>query len=81
MTQDVVHAGLRAISLSVNVMIQHLLGSSLGPVFIGALSDRYGLDTAMVFLPAFAILGGVLFSSSSAPFITNGTWQRLNRSR
>jgi MFS family permease len=60
-TQDVVHAGLRAISLSVNVIIQHLLGSSLGPVFVGAVSDGYGLDTALVCLPAFAILGGVLF--------------------
>lgn len=60
-TQDVVHPGLRAISLSVNVVIQHLLGSSLGPLFIGALSDGYGLEKAMVWLPLFALLGSLLF--------------------
>lgn len=60
-TQDVVHPGLRAISLSVNVVIQHLLGSSLGPLFIGALSDGYGLEKAMIWLPLFALLGSLLF--------------------
>lgn len=60
-TQDVVHPGLRGISLSVNVIIQHLLGSSLGPLFIGGLSDRFGLEYAMTWLPAFALLGSLLF--------------------
>ena len=60
-TQDVVHPGLRAISLSVCVIVQHLLGSALGPLFIGALSDRYGLETAMTWLPGFALLGCLLF--------------------
>jgi predicted MFS family arabinose efflux permease len=60
-TQDVVHPGMRAISLSINVIIQHLLGSSLGPLFIGVLSDDFGLKKAMVFLPAFALLGSLLF--------------------
>jgi len=64
-TQDVVHPGLRATSLSVNVIVQHLLGSALGPLFIGALSDRYGLETAMTWLPAFALLGGLLFLAGS----------------
>lgn len=60
-TQDVVHPGLRATSLSVNVIMQHLLGTALGPIFIGALSDRYGLKAAMVWLPAFALLASLLF--------------------
>jgi predicted MFS family arabinose efflux permease len=60
-TQDVVHPGLRAISLSLCVIIQHLLGSALGPPAIGALSDAYGLETAMVFLSPFAVLAGILF--------------------
>ena len=60
-TQDVVHPGLRAVSLSLCVVIQHILGSSLGPPVIGALSDAFGLQTAMVFLPLFTLLGGVLF--------------------
>ena len=59
-TQDVVHPGLRAVSLSVSIVIQHLLGSSLAPVVIGELSDLYGLETAMTVLPGFAGLAGLL---------------------
>ena len=69
-TQDVVHPGLRATSLSVCVIVQHLLGSALGPLFIGALSDRYGLEKAMIWLPLFALLGSLLFLIGSR-FYTN----------
>ena len=64
-TQDVVHPGLRAVSLSVCVIIQHILGSALGPPAIGALSDSFGLETAMVFLPLFAVVAGILFFTGS----------------
>ena len=64
-TQDVVHPGLRAVSLSLNVIIQHVLGSAVGPPVIGALSDRLGLEGAMVFLPAFSILASLLFLAGS----------------
>ena len=60
-TQDVIHPGLRATSLSLNVIMQHLLGSSLGPLFVGFLSDRYGLETALVFLPPFCLMAALLF--------------------
>jgi len=60
-TQDVVHPGIRAVSLSLCVIIQHIFGSALGPPVIGAFSDSFGLETAMVFLPLFAALAGVLF--------------------
>ncbi len=59
-TQDVVHPGLCAVSLSLNIIIQHLLGSSLAPIVIGRLSDAYGLDTALTILPVFAFLAGIL---------------------
>ncbi len=59
-TQDVVHPGLRAVSLSLNIIIQHLLGSSLAPIVIGKLSDEYGLDRALTILPVFALLAGTL---------------------
>lgn len=59
-TQDVVHPGLRAVSLSLNIIIQHLLGSSLAPIVIGKLSDWYGLDIALTILPVFAFLAGIL---------------------
>ena len=59
-TQDVVHPGLRAVSLSLCIIIQHLLGSSLAPIVIGKISDNYGLDNALTILPVFALLAGVL---------------------
>jgi MFS family permease len=59
-TQDVVHPGLRAVSLSVSIVIQHLLGSSLAPVVVGKLSDVYGLEAAMTALPLFAGVAALL---------------------
>ncbi len=60
-TQDVIHPGLRATSYSLCVVVQTLLGSSLGPIFTGFLSDRYDIQTAMTALPVFSIIAGTLF--------------------
>jgi MFS family permease len=60
-TQDVVHPGLRATSMSLCVLTQHAFGSALGPPFVGALSDRWSLEVAMAWLPAFTLLGALLF--------------------
>jgi MFS family permease len=60
-TQDVVHPGLRATSIGVCIVIQHLLGSALGPLVVGAASDAYGLDKAMLMLPGFLALAALLF--------------------
>lgn len=70
-TQDVVHPGLRAISLSLCVIVQHLFGSALGPPFIGSLSDRYGLETAMQFLPLFAFLAGILYFAGAFFYVND----------
>lgn len=64
-TQDVVHPGLRAVSLSLNIIIQHIFGSSIGPPVIGALSDRMGLQTALLFIPVFALIASLLFLAGS----------------
>ena len=64
-TQDLVHPGLRATSYSLAVVIQNLLGASLGPLFIGWLSDRTDLPTALKTLPAFLILASILFFTGS----------------
>ncbi len=64
-TQDVVHPGLRSTSLSINVVTQHLLGSSTGPLVVGALADRYGLDTALLCLPAALVISATLFLAGS----------------
>jgi MFS family permease len=60
-TQDVVHPGMRATSASVCVVVQHLLGSAIGPTFVGAISDRTDLGTALALLPAFSFVGAILF--------------------
>ncbi len=59
--EDVVHPGLWAISYSVAVVIQNLLGSSMGPLVVGALSDARGLSAALLVVPLFSFLAGVLF--------------------
>jgi MFS family permease len=59
-TQDVVHPGLWAISYSICVIVQNCL-SSLAPVYVGSLSDRFGLAPAMLSVPAFSAVGGILF--------------------
>ena len=64
-TQDVVHPGLRAVSLSINIVIQHTLGSPLGPLFVGAVSDAHGIVAAMQALPLFALVAGALFFAGS----------------
>jgi 4-hydroxybenzoate polyprenyltransferase len=48
------------------VIVQHLLGSSLGPPFIGALSDSMGIERALLFLPVFLLVAGALFFVGSS---------------
>jgi MFS family permease len=64
-TQDVVHPGLRATSYSFCVIFQNLLGSSLGPLFVGALSDQYGIHAALAIVPFFSIAAGIIFLVAS----------------
>jgi MFS family permease len=65
LTQDVVHPGLWAISWSICVIVQNLAGSSLGPILVGAISDRYGLRLAMLMVPASSFVAGILFVVAS----------------
>jgi len=61
-TQDVVHPGLWAISYSLCVIVQNLLGSSTGPIVVGAISDKLGsLSKAMMLVPAASVFAGILF--------------------
>ncbi len=65
-TQDVVHPGLWAVSYAICVIVQNLLGSSTGPVVVGALSDAYGLKVALLVVPAASVFAGVLYLAASA---------------
>jgi len=66
LTQDVVHPGLWAISYAVCVIVQNLVGSSTGPIVVGAISDRFDLPTAMLVVPLASIAAGALFLAASA---------------
>ena len=65
MTQDEVHPGLRALSYAMCVIIQHLLGDIWSPALVGALSDGFGLDRAVMILPAYGIMVGLFFYLAS----------------
>jgi MFS family permease len=64
-TQDVVHAGLRAISYAIAVMVQNLLGASLGPIVMGAISDATNIQTAFKVLPIALVIASALFYAGS----------------
>ncbi len=76
-TQDVVHPGLRATSYSFCVISQNLLGSSLGPLFVGIVSDMYDITTAMMIVPIFSVAASVLFFIGS--FYYEGDMARVER--
>lgn len=64
-TQDVVDPGLRALSYGLCVICQHLMGGAWSPMFVGWVSDKIGLDKALLFLPAFGLVAsGLLFLGS-----------------
>lgn len=58
---DVVHPGLRASGLSVLALAQNLLGLAAGPFIAGALSDLYGLQSALALVPAFGLAAAGFF--------------------
>jgi MFS family permease len=64
-TQDVVHPGMWAVSYAICVIVQNLLGSSTGPVVVGALSDAYGLQVALLAVPAASAFAGALYLVAS----------------
>lgn len=64
-TQDVVQVGLRAVSYSIAVIVQNLLGASIAPVIIGYLIDKYDVVTAFQILPVMLIIAVILFYLAS----------------
>ena len=60
-TQDVVHPGLRAMSYAIAVVVQNLLGSTPGPIVMGAISDATNIKTAFTFLPISLLISATLF--------------------
>lgn len=65
-TQDVVHPGLWAVSFSICAIVQNALGSVVGPVLVGRISDAYGLPTAVLLVPLTSVIAGLLFLGAAA---------------
>jgi fucose permease len=75
--QDIVHPGLRAITFAIAIIIQHLLGTALGPIVTGTISDAYGIQAAFKILPAFLFAAAVIFFIGS--FFFNKDYDRVER--
>lgn len=68
-TQDVIHAGLRAVSFAFAVIIQNLLGSAMAPIVLGKLYDLYDIKTALSILPFVLILASIFFYIASRYYL------------
>jgi MFS transporter, Spinster family, sphingosine-1-phosphate transporter len=58
---DVIHPGVRSTGAAVVSLFQNVFGLAVGPVLAGALSDQWGLQRALVFIPLFSVVAGVFF--------------------
>jgi MFS family permease len=58
---DVVHPGLRATAAAMVTLIQNLLGLAAGAFVAGALSDAFGLQTALAVIPLASLAAALLF--------------------
>ena len=59
LSQDLIHPGLRATSGSLNAILMHFLGSALGPLMVGIISDRYDLRIGMTVVSLFPLLAAI----------------------
>jgi MFS family permease len=57
---DVVPAKISATVAGAYLLFIHLVGDTVAFPLVGALSDRFGLDQAVLLLPSVAILGGLI---------------------
>ncbi len=57
---DVVPAKISATVAGAYLLFIHLVGDTVAFPLVGALSDRFGLDQAVLLLPSVAILGGLV---------------------
>lgn len=62
---DVTHPGLRATAPAVLTFIQNVFGQAAGPFIAGALSDIYGLSSALAIVPSFCMAAALLYLASA----------------
>ncbi len=62
---DVTHPGLRATATGMLTFIQNVFGQAAGPFIAGALSDSYGLSSALALVPSFCVIAALLYLGSA----------------
>lgn len=65
---DVIHPGLRATAVSILSLTRNLFGLASGPLLTGALSDAYGLDVALSFVPLVGLVAAVVLLFASRTY-------------
>jgi MFS family permease len=67
---NVMHPSVRATGASVLALFQNLFGLAAGPLIAGALSDHWGLQTTMIYMPLFSLVAALMF------LFTAGTYEQ-----
>lgn len=59
---NAVSPGIRAMAMAVSIFAIHILGDVPSPALVGWISDRHSLASAVLILPAAALLGGLVWA-------------------
>jgi MFS family permease len=62
---DVIHPGLRVTAGAMVAVVQNLFGLAAGPLITGALSDAFGLGTALAVMPLFCLASAAVLIAGS----------------
>jgi MFS family permease len=65
---DVIHPGLRATAAAMVTVVQNLFGLAAGPFIAGALSDAFGLGTALALMPLFCLASAAVVIAGSRAY-------------
>jgi predicted MFS family arabinose efflux permease len=68
---DVIHPGLRATAAAMVAVIQNLFGLAAGPLITGALSDSFGLGTALSLMTLFCLASAAVLIAGSRAYPTD----------
>lgn len=59
---DVIHPGVRSTGAAVLSLFQNVFGLAVGPFLAGVLSDQWGLQHALTFIPLCSVFAAVFFA-------------------
>jgi len=65
---DVAHPGVRATGAAVLSLFQNLFGLAIGPFLAGALSDAFGLESALTVISGLGVVSALLFVGAARSY-------------